>query len=85
MESRPPPIQEKTANMLGLFPQTWIKWFQHIYDKLNELEGTIMSYPLTAFGELSVAESSPIFQYSFEYTVDNTELNVNIKTGAAAT
>ena len=33
--------------------------------------------PLTAFGDLRVAELSPIFQYSFEYTVDNTELNIN--------
>jgi hypothetical protein len=35
----------------------------------------------TTSDELSVAELSPIFQYSFEYTVDNTELTRNITTG----
>ena len=30
--------------------------------------------PLTAFGDLRTAELSPIFQASFEYTVDNTEI-----------
>ncbi len=33
--------------------------------------------PLTAFGDLRVAELSPILQGSFEYTVDNTDLNEN--------
>ena len=33
--------------------------------------------PLTAFGDLRTAELSPIFQGSFEYTVDNTELTEN--------
>ena len=33
--------------------------------------------PLTAFGEVLMAEMSPIFQYSFEYTVDNTDLTIN--------
>lgn len=33
--------------------------------------------PLTAFGDLRTAELSPIYQYSFEYTVDNTELTIN--------
>jgi len=33
--------------------------------------------PLTAFGDLRTAELSPVFQDSFEYTVDNTELTVN--------
>jgi len=28
--------------------------------------------PLTAFGDLRVAELNPLFQLSFEYTVDNT-------------
>lgn len=35
-------------------------------------------FPLTAFGDLRVSELSPIFQGSFEYTVDNTELLDNI-------
>lgn len=34
-------------------------------------------FPLTAFGDLRVAELSPQVQLSFEYTVTNTELNVN--------
>lgn len=33
--------------------------------------------PETAFGEILVGQLTPIFQYSFEYTVDNTELNTN--------
>lgn len=33
--------------------------------------------PLTAFGDLRTAELSPLFQGSFEYTVDNTDLNIN--------
>ncbi len=35
---------------------------------------------VTAFGDLNVAEMSPIMQYSFEYTVDNTELSTNVVT-----
>ena len=26
----PPPIQEKTADQTGLFPQTWVRWFESI-------------------------------------------------------
>jgi hypothetical protein len=37
-----------------------------------------ISEPLTAFGDLRTAELSPVFQGSFEYTVDNTELNKNL-------
>ena len=33
--------------------------------------------PLSAFGDLQVAELSPLFQASFEYTVDNTEITTN--------
>lgn len=33
--------------------------------------------PLSAFGDLRVVELSPQFQGSFEYTVDNTDLNIN--------
>ena len=33
--------------------------------------------PLTAFSDLRTAELTPQFQGSFEYTVDNTELNTN--------
>ncbi len=39
-----------------------------------------ISDPLTAFGDLRTAELSPVFQGSFEYTVDNTELNKNLVT-----
>lgn len=34
----------------------------------------------TAFGELLVGQLTPVFQGSFEYTVDNTELNTNTLT-----
>ena len=33
--------------------------------------------PLAAFGELLTAQLTPVFQNSFEYTVDNTELTSN--------
>lgn len=37
-------------------------------------------FPLTGFGEVLTGELSPQFQASFEYTVDNTELNINTVT-----
>lgn len=36
--------------------------------------------PLSAFGDLRVINLSPIFQYSFEYTVSNTDLILNTLT-----
>ena len=44
---------------------------------MTYLKKQSISSPLTAFGELSIAENSPIFSGSFEYTVLNTELNTN--------
>lgn len=38
---------------------------------------SVSNNPLTAFGDLRVAPLSPIFQYSFEYTVTNTALVEN--------
>ena len=38
--------------------------------------------PVTAFGDLRTAELTPIMQGSFEYTVDNTELNTNTEVGS---
>lgn len=46
--------------------------------QLLEAEG--VEFPLTAFGDLRVAELHPQFQGSFEYTVDNTELTDNTET-----
>lgn len=34
--------------------------------------------PLSAFGDLRTVELSPVFQYTFEYTVDNTELTESV-------
>lgn len=48
--------------------------------RLTTAEATIVS-PLTYYDDLQVAELSPIFQYNFEYTVDNTELTINTVTG----
>jgi hypothetical protein len=42
---------------------------------LNDI--TVDNLALTAFGDVRNAELSPIFQLSFEYTVDNTELVTN--------
>lgn len=39
--------------------------------------GLDMNLPLTAFGDLRVAELSPIFQSTFEYTVNNTDITTN--------
>ena len=36
-----------------------------------------VNLPFTAFGDMRTAELSPQFQGSFEYTVDNTEINTN--------
>jgi len=42
--------------------------------------------PRAAFGEQLSAELSPIFQGTFEYTVDNTELNINtVENGGTVT
>lgn len=30
-----PPIQEKTTNVMGLFPQVWIKWFSNLRRQFN--------------------------------------------------
>jgi hypothetical protein len=35
MAVEPPPIQEKTADQSGLFPQTWIKWFLLVCDAIT--------------------------------------------------
>lgn len=32
-----PPIQEKTSNSFGLFPQVWIRWFQSVFTTLDEI------------------------------------------------
>lgn len=31
MALNPPPIQEKTTDKNGLFPQVWIRWFSKLY------------------------------------------------------
>jgi hypothetical protein len=40
--------------------------------------------PLSAFGDVRSVEISPVFQGSFEYTVDNTEITTNTVTGSGA-
>ena len=45
--------------------------------RIDELNIGNITSPLSAFGEVLMAELSPLFQASFEYTVDNTELNTN--------
>lgn len=37
MTTEPPPIQEKTTEPSGLFPQTWIRWFQGVKSEFNIL------------------------------------------------
>jgi hypothetical protein len=36
MAVRPPPIQEKTANNIGVFPQVWVAWLQSVANELND-------------------------------------------------
>lgn len=43
---------------------------REVHDEVVELA----NFPLTAFGDVRVAELSPIFQVSFEFTVTNTEI-----------
>lgn len=49
-----------------------------------DFESFKLKSPTTAFGDLRVAELSPIFQGSFEYTVDNTELTENVAVAPAS-
>lgn len=45
MSNNPPPIQEKPVSPLsGLFPQTWIRWFQDINDRLTTVENKIAGH-----------------------------------------
>jgi hypothetical protein len=46
-------------------------------NQTNGKQKTQISKPLTAFGEVLTGELTPIFQYSFEYTVSNTQLTTN--------
>jgi len=46
--------------------------------------GNEKSNPYTAFGDLRTAELSPLIQFSFEYTVDNTELTASVVSGSGA-
>lgn len=39
----------------------------------------VSNLPITAFGDLRIAQLNPQFQGSFEYTVDNTELTTNFE------
>lgn len=32
-----PPIQEKTANSMGVFPQVWIRWFDNLRDVVENI------------------------------------------------
>ena len=46
--------------------------------RVSGADGSLQDiFPKTAFGELLVGQLSPQFQGSFEYTVDNTDLNTN--------
>lgn len=40
--------------------------------------------PLSSFGDLRTIELTPVFQYSFEYTIGNTRLNTNTVTGSGS-
>lgn len=37
MEVNPPPIQEKTINSMGVFPQVWVRWLVSVRDAINGL------------------------------------------------
>ena len=49
---------------------------------IGELNPLYVHLPLTGFGDLRVAELTPLIQFSFEYTVSNTELVAPILTGS---
>lgn len=48
-------------------------------DMNNSPVNRAASVPVTAFYDVRTAELSPVFQGSFEYTVDNTALTINTK------
>ncbi len=58
-------LETDTGNRYFYINNVWVK------------EARISPLKLTAFGELVVGQMHPQFQGSFEYTVDNTELNTN--------
>ena len=41
MAVNPPPIQEKTTEQNGLFPQTWLAWFTSIKSCFDDLTGRV--------------------------------------------
>ena len=55
--------------------------FQKIYASIINDDNSLTSLPLTAFGDLRTAELTPWIQFSFEYTVSNSELIVPITSG----
>ena len=57
-------------------------WRASMQAKLDTIytDMTKVEIPLTAFGDLRTAEITPILQATFEYTVDNTEINEKIVT-----
>ena len=55
-----------------------------VYSTRNPLPVDSVSLPLTAFGDLRVAELTPIYQLSFESTVTNTEIGEIATAGSGA-
>jgi hypothetical protein len=86
MACEPPPIQEEPVSQNRLFPQTWIKWFQDICDRITDLEASVAGTAKTVFGESLVAELTPTIQIDGRYSVDPSlrdDLEVFSATGGA--
>ena len=61
-------IEQDTGNIFEWSGSQWL---------IQTAGVSIRNNPITAFGESLVGQLSPQFQGSFEYTVDNTDLNTN--------
>jgi hypothetical protein len=69
MACEPPPIQEQPVAPNSLFPQTWIKWFQDICQRITDLEAGV-SGAYSSFGEQIIAQLHPTIQIANQYALD---------------
>ena len=61
-------IEQDTGNVFEWSGSQWL---------IQAIGVSIRNNPQTAFGEMLIGQLHPQFQGSFEYTVDNTDLNTN--------
>lgn len=69
---------------LGTIQANALTKLTDIETAIDEVKANQDAIPKTAFGEQIAARRSPIFQGTFEYTVDNTELTSNTVAGSGS-